>query len=91
MTSMLARLPVWTIGAFLGAAAGVAMALIAGGLIVPAELDLVRALAIAAAAGGAGFGWAAAHILAPRLLRSGERAAGGLPAARVLESAPRAD
>lgn len=64
------RVPVSAIGAFLGAAAGLALALVAGALVYGPTVEIMRLLAIVAAMAGAGVGVGTANVLTTALLRA---------------------
>jgi hypothetical protein len=83
--NMLLRLPLAAIGAFIGATAGLSLALVAGALLYAVGLDVVRPLTMTSAVVGLGGGFVVANILATSLLRERSRAGGpAIPTARLL-------
>jgi hypothetical protein len=81
------RTPLAAIGTFIGATGGMCIALIIGAIACTPHVSLVRLIAMAAAAGGAGVGFVVSNILATSVLRARfleERVTARLPAATAL-------
>ena len=89
---LLVRVPVSGIGAFVGAAAGMAVALVVGAALHTPSAELLRAIAVVTATSGAIGGVVIANALTSAHLRgqfADGRAATELPTARTLNRAQR--